>query len=97
MIESFGNLRDKSFEEIIQVIKKAKNISNVDNILPCKDCELKYICGGDCRIENFPKLAQSDIMGLSTPPTRSCSKEIKEKFYNLMIETNEKIFQDTGC
>ena len=97
MIESFGNLRDKSFEEIIQVIKKAKNISNVDNILPCKYCELKYICGGDCRIENFPKLAQSDIMGLSTPPTRSCSKEIKEKFYNLMIETNEKIFQDTGC
>ena len=96
MIESFGNLRDMSFEEIIQVVSKAKNISNVDNILPCKDCELKYICGGDCRIENFPELAQSDIMGLSTPPTRSCSKEIKEKFYNLMIETNEKIFQDTG-
>jgi radical SAM protein with 4Fe4S-binding SPASM domain len=96
MVESFGNLRQMNFEDIMQVVNKAKAISVVDNILPCKGCELKYICGGDCRIKYFPQLASSNIMKLSSPPIRKCSKEIKEKFYDLMIETNEKIFQDTG-
>lgn len=93
MIESFGNIREMGFNQVLQIVKAAKNISNVDNILPCRECELKYICGGDCRIEFFPVLAQSDIMNLSTPPTRKCSKDTKEKFYDLMIATNEKIFQ----
>ena len=94
MIESFGNIREMSFDQVMKVVKTAKEISSIDNILPCRDCELKYICGGDCRVEYFPELTQSDIMNLATPPTRKCTKETKEKFYDLMIETNEKIFQD---
>lgn len=25
----------------------------MDNVIPCKDCELRYICDGGCRIDDF--------------------------------------------
>jgi len=46
---SLGNIATDDIEEILH---KANNLShkwNVDNTQICKDCVMKYICGGGCR------------------------------------------------
>ena len=76
----------------MQLSDLAKQISDVNNLVPCKDCELKYICGGDCRVIYFKDLVDCDVEKLTKSPTRKCNKEMKEQFYDLMIRTNHKLF-----
>ena len=40
-----------SIFEIVNLSEKAKNNTSVDNTSVCKSCEIKYICGGGCRIK----------------------------------------------
>ena len=39
---------------------KVKDNTSVDNTLICKSCEIKYICGGGCRI-NYEGINDYDI------------------------------------
>lgn len=95
LMSPIANIRRTNFKEIIELAKIAKKASFVDNILPCKNCELKYICGGDCRVKYFKKLAYLNFKELEDGvfPKRECTLEQKEKFYELMIKTNEQLFQ----
>lgn len=88
------NIRKDSFDEIIKISHVAANLSDVNNLQPCNECELKYICGGDCRIEHFPEFSNLTITELSQTSIkpRMCSSEIKNHFYDLMILTNEDLF-----
>lgn len=89
------NIRDVSWNKIWSLSEKAKNVTNVANIVPCNECSIKYICGGDCRIKYFPEIKTSDIESFNTnnKPKRECNHTIKEHFYDLMIRTNEQLFQ----
>lgn len=96
-VKSYGNIRNTDFATIIESSKIAKKLSDINNLKPCCDCELKYICGGGCRITNFPELVcledlNSNIQYTNFAP-RKCSKEIKEKYYRMMIRTNEQFFK----
>ena len=91
-----ANVRKDSFHHILQKALEAERATSVTRLLPCKDCELRHICGGGCRIEEF-----SDIPGLvsfegimpgSITP-RKCSPNIKDKFYDLMIRSNEYLYK----
>ena len=95
LMKPVANIRNTSFEKIIELAEKAKISSCVDNILPCKNCELKYICGGDCRVKYFKSLADFNIDDIESGkiPTRICDQSRKEYYYDLMIRTNEQIFQ----
>ncbi len=87
-----ANIRTDSFVEIVNLSQNAKKLANVDNLYPCNDCELKYICGGDCRLTYFEGFENIDISkGLKY--VRACSKENKYKFYDLMINMNESLFE----
>lgn len=94
-LKPIANIRSESFRHIIKISNKAKELSNIDNLKPCKDCELKYFCGGDCRIKYFNQLTHCNIETLKIDelPARICSKDIKERFYNLMITTNSSLFE----
>lgn len=85
-INPFANIRKNSFEEIMLLSQNQKNISDVNNLHPCKDCELKYICGGGCRLVYFSSFPQENN-------TRTCSKSNKEHFYDLMIKVNKDLYQ----
>lgn len=93
--KSIGNVRDTSFEQILSLANKAEQLSEITSLKPCNECELMYICGGGCRIDHFPKLLNTDITNLSSDmiPPRQCSIENKQHFYDLMIKTNEKLYQ----
>ena len=49
-----GNIRNSS---LIEIYNSEKNNSfkyhTVDNILKCKDCDFKYLCGGACQARHF--------------------------------------------
>lgn len=93
-LRSVVNLRDVDFCVIAEMAEKARTLSSVNNLMPCKECELKHICGGDCRINFFEVFRDCDIEKLkSSTPTRLCNSQVKEEYYDLMIRTNEKLFQ----
>lgn len=96
-LKSYGNIRNTDFSTIIKRSKIAKKLSDINNLKPCCDCELKYICGGGCRITNFPELVSLEDLNSSTQCSnftpRECSKEIREKYYRMMIMTNEQFFR----
>lgn len=90
-MKAMGNVRNLTWKQIFEKSEEARNISNIDNIIPCSECSLKYICGGNCRIENMPGFL--DCSSLPLHPYRKCTIKDKEEIYQLMIETNEYIYQ----
>jgi radical SAM protein with 4Fe4S-binding SPASM domain len=87
-----ANIRTNSFSEIVELSQNAKRLANVDNLYPCRDCELKYICSGDCRLtyfEGFENINFSEEQKY----VRTCSAENKSKFYDLMINMNDSLFE----
>lgn len=87
-----ANLRTDSMDEIMRKAKMAAELSEINNLQPCSKCHLKYICGGGCRVEEFPSMKTGPYT-LKERPRRFCDKSIKEEFYDLMIRTNKHIFQ----
>ena len=95
-VPSIGNVKDIPFEDLANLSRIIHEKSNINNLRPCKDCELKYLCGGGCRIEYFGELTScKDIehLDVNDISPRKCTKEYKESFYDLMIRTNSRIFQ----
>lgn len=45
-----GNLLEENLKDILSRVEKINEKLNVDCIESCKDCEVKYLCGGGCRM-----------------------------------------------
>lgn len=94
-VSKIGNIRNMPFEEIFKLMKIAEDAGKIDNFKPCNSCELKYICGGGCRAEHFRQFTQIDdvtSVDFNLIEPRTCSRADKEKFYGLMLKTNERFF-----
>lgn len=91
-MKPIGNVRKDNLAELFSFANEMRKLSDVNNLSPCKDCELKYICGGDCRIRHFEGFKECDPAMIKRS-YRICSKEKKEEFYDLMIRVNEKLYQ----
>lgn len=94
-VNKSGNIRDLTFDSIFELMKIAEEAGKISNFKPCGDCELKFICGGGCRAEHFRDFTQlSDVTNVNFDhiQPRVCDMKHKEKFYKLMINTNERFF-----
>lgn len=92
-VNKIGNVREMDFDKVFDLMKKAENAGKIDNFKPCNKCELRYICGGGCRVENFKdfsKLTSFDNVDFDKIKPRECTE--KEKILDLMITTNERFF-----
>lgn len=89
-----ANIREDSFSKILKLREKARRLADVNNLIPCRECELKYICGGGCRTAFFEELIRCDVGSADESKhfERSCTKKDREYFYKLMIQTNSKLF-----
>lgn len=59
-----GNLKENSFDEIYNSEKLNKfKMHTVDCISKCKDCDLKYLCGGTCQARHFSETGSIDVAG----------------------------------
>lgn len=52
LTESNLNIRDTSFSNILDYFKRINKSISVENI---EECDLEYLCGGGCRLNNLEK------------------------------------------
>jgi radical SAM protein with 4Fe4S-binding SPASM domain len=48
-----GNVRDDNAGDVIKSVFPYMARTNVDQVAGCRDCSIRYSCGGMCRISNF--------------------------------------------
>lgn len=86
-----ANVRQNTFEEIYALSKHVRKLSNINNLIPCNKCSLKYLCGGGCRVKYFKTLVSQNIdlnNNFNIVRTVSCTKEHKENILRLMVKSN---------
>lgn len=95
-----ANIRTDSFSSILKLSEKARIFSDINNLYPCSECDLKYFCGGGCRIKHFPELVKLSFNEINDSITHksfirinSCKREDKEKIYRLMIASNNLFYR----
>ncbi len=52
-VRSLGNVRYQALKDLFLLLAAAEQSTNVDEITPCKWCDLRYVCGGGCRIDDY--------------------------------------------
>ena len=92
-LKSYGNIRSMNFRDVIASNQSIHELSDVDNLIPCKDCEIRYICGGGCRIDYVPELMKTDPFIKTSFQRIGCTEAYKEEFYNKMIEANHLFYR----
>ena len=98
-VRKYGNIRVMPFEEIMKMRRRARALSQIDNMSGCVDCELKYVCGGGCRIVNFPSVTQLpelECKSLEPLSAQTCNPDFKENLYKLMINANDFFDLEAG-
>lgn len=50
-VETYGNIKGKPVKLFMEKGHDLHMKTSVDNLIPCKDCHLRYICCGGCRID----------------------------------------------
>lgn len=92
-----ANVRTDSFESIMEKSQKARMLSDVNNLLPCKECPLKYLCGGGCRIKHFRELVETQVDSSANcaPFVRNtpCTASQREELCRLMIRANPLFYR----
>ena len=81
------NVFKSNIEEIEATSDLVKEKTSVDNTKGCKNCEIRYICGGGCRIKYVDI---QDVVNHQGEWTYSCDG--KESIYEKMILSNEYFF-----
>lgn len=74
---SRGNIVNKNINELIDEFNKLNKDTEITNMKLCKQCELKYICSGGCRIDHYLK------SGNYLKPI--CNDSYKEEIYRTLI------------
>lgn len=84
-IESYGNVKEHQLDYFLNIGSKINKATSVNYVKPCFDCELKYICGGGCRIDDF------NIKGVLNSSDNyvqvNCNNEFKEDLIRKMVES----------
>lgn len=82
------NVARDSFEEIVAQSEWVKQETSVDNTIPCQTCDIRYICGGGCRLE-YENIEEAG----SHPETWNFHCPGKDAIYKKMILSNEYFFE----
>ncbi len=92
-IEPIATNKD-DFEAIIKKANYYYEWSSVDNVMPCMSCELKYICGGGCRIDEYHFAGkQSEVTELQPLIKIDCTQEYKNSIYEKMLGSIKYTYQ----
>ncbi|WP_447409966.1 radical SAM/SPASM domain-containing protein [Clostridium perfringens] len=90
-LTSSYNINDVSMKDIIKISEKMKEKTSVDNSSICKNCEIKYICSGGCRLK-YKDIENAD--NYSGIWKNKCDQEYKNSIIEKMINCNEYFFVD---
>lgn len=99
-VRSIGNVRSQGLKGLFTLLTQAEQATNVDEIVPCKWCDLRYICGGGCRIDDYYlKSSGGDSVSFqSATAIRGsvqkdiCPEEYRQSLLKLMVELTDYQF-----
>lgn len=99
-VAKVGNVYTENLAEIFSRLNKIAEHSNVDYISPCSKCDLRYICGGGCRIDDYSCEGVNGVHSVKFFDHRSNSRlrknlvdyRCQELMLEKMIEATKYIF-----
>lgn len=71
------NILTADFNEVKEKLKSLRKELDQENIVECKECELKGFCFGRCRVNNR--------METGSYTKVKCNEEVKEEFYRSIV------------
>jgi len=77
LYKSYGNIKVDDLNKISNEFTKLNEVTEVNNMPYCNDCDLKHICNGGCRINNII------ATGSYTAPL--CSNDYKLQLYEKLV------------
>lgn len=88
-LNSKMNVQKEAIEDIIKASHNMKEFTSVDNTKGCKKCNVRYICGGGCRMD-YDGIAKADEH--QGEWSYQCTG--KDQIYEKMILSNEYFFEE---
>ncbi len=96
-VKSVGNVRNQDLKELFPLLAQAEQATNVDEITPCKWCDLRYICGGGCRIDDYylqsPGHEPASFLdaGVTRGSVRKdiCPEDYRQSLLKMMVELTD--------
>ncbi len=85
-VDCYGNVNFDSIKDLLLQGKQALENTAVENISNCHDCKLRYVCGGDCRIDHFNFRGRIKEWNLELTQTR-CTEEFKKRLIQKMVDS----------
>jgi radical SAM protein with 4Fe4S-binding SPASM domain len=85
-VTSIGDIRQDSLESLFMKTHDANKSTEIDKFTHCSDCDIKYICGGGCRIGNH------QLTGSYIKPS-FCNNEYKQNILSGLVAGD--LFQNT--
>ena len=85
-VDSYGNIQGKPIAQFIKLGHELHLKTAVDNLTPCRECHLRYICDGGCRIDecNF----KGRIKGFDGDLRQiACNEENRKRLEQKMIDS----------
>ena len=79
---ALGNVKITNLNELIKYAKIKVDYYSVDNLKPCNDCELKFICSGGCLVEKISSFERTGIV--------ACENNHKYQIYKQLIGSEKK-------
>jgi radical SAM protein with 4Fe4S-binding SPASM domain len=70
--------------DLKKLFKKDYRDTAVTNLSLCNECDLRFICGGSCRVENLQKYDNLN--------NGSCNLHYKQHLYNLLLASDNYLF-----
>ena len=87
-LKSSMNVLETGFRELFAKSDEIRESTSVDNTAGCRDCDVRYICGGGCRIK---------YQGIKDAETHAGEWEYacegKDRIYDRMIRSNRYFFE----
>jgi radical SAM protein with 4Fe4S-binding SPASM domain len=76
-----GNVRESNIPELLQKLEEIRNAVSVESIPECRDCPLKIVCYGGCRLNNYYKHG--------TTAKASCTPDRKQELLEFIVKKEE--------
>jgi radical SAM protein with 4Fe4S-binding SPASM domain len=98
-VECQGNIKNEGLAVVMEKVLRLHSATSVDEMVPCRNCDVRYICGGGCRIEDFMFRGKPTFVdhggllpGSEHVDQCTCDGEWKTSLYRKMIATTHYQF-----
>jgi radical SAM protein with 4Fe4S-binding SPASM domain len=80
-----GSIQDGSLKKIIRRIRAYSDATSIDNVVGCRECDIRYICGGACRITNLTRTGSYTACVCSPECKRAKIRSLMRRYDSFLL------------